>query len=115
VTEVAISAEERDALHGELLAYMGAIDLVWGRVASPDAPAGRLEHGFPDELLLVLDDLDRDDGPYGEGRVVELSTPPEILRRVLSRIHGDLTDAGRDDLLVAACERILAALDRERS
>ena len=84
---------------------------------------GRLGEEFSDDLRLVLNDLGWGDGP---GRTIELTTPPDVLRRVISRVQASAIGQreseepewarARDQeehsrLVVEACETVMQGLD----
>lgn len=120
-----ITGAQRDALYDWVYDRLSGIDDIWlaasnGRYETAD----RLGREYSDELRLVLDDLGWGDGPGGP--TIELTTPPDVLRRVFGRLAGSGTakpasgEEGpidsreldeRDRLVGEACETVLAALD----
>jgi hypothetical protein len=125
---ITISAEDRDLIYHRILLHLSGIDAVWLAARHRDfARADRLGREFCDELHLVMDDLGwgetRRDGP------VELTSPPEALRRVFKRMRDvaaeedaqlrageeaqpDAPDEREEEnrQVRAVCERVLAAL-----
>jgi hypothetical protein len=88
---ITISAEERDLLYHRIMIHLSGIDAVWLAARHEDfAAADRLGRQFSDELQLVLDDLG-----WGETRgdePVQLSSPPDVVRRVIEHLR-DLASA----------------------
>jgi hypothetical protein len=80
-----ISAEQGDALRGQIAARLSGIGDVWIAYAAADYEAAeRLGLRYSDELRILGDDLGwdrRDEGP------IELTTPPEFLVRALRRLR----------------------------
>jgi hypothetical protein len=123
-----MSAAQRDALYDQILERLSGIGDVWIAVSSEDfEAAGRLGREYSDDLRLVLDDLGWGEGPEG---AVELETPPDVLRRVFSRLRDTATDlrAGteqeraelreldeRHQLVLEACCQVLDDLDATQS
>jgi hypothetical protein len=82
---VRITAAERDALYEQLAVRLSGIDDVWMAVEAEDyARAERVAREFSDDMRLI-DDLGW--GPHG-AEPLELTTPPDILRRVCTRLQG---------------------------
>jgi hypothetical protein len=122
-----ITPEQRDALHDQIFDRLSGIGDVWLAVCAKNYQAAeRLGREYTDDLRLMLDDLGFDEGPSGS---IELTTPPDVLRRVFSRLHdaalshsasqeGELAEAReaqeRDRLVIEACRSVLASLDGER-
>lgn len=80
-----ITAAERDALYEQIHARLSGIDDVWLSVAAGDyRRADRVGREFSDELRLLLDDLGWGEGG---GEPLELATPPDVLRRILTRMQ----------------------------
>jgi hypothetical protein len=120
-----ITAAQRKALYDQILDRLGGIGDVWMVVCAENFDAAqRLGREYSDDLSLVVDDLG-----WGEGtnEPIELSTPPEVLRRALSRLRkaavehhasqaderAELREAEeRDQLVVEACTRVLRELDQ---
>jgi hypothetical protein len=123
-----ITAAQRDALYDQLLDRLSGIgDIEVAIQAENYVDAERTGREYSDDLRLLLDDLGIGDG---NGEPVELSAPPEVLRRILPRLReratghtsaleremaevSELTDRNR--LVVEACEAVLAALDSSAS
>lgn len=119
-----ITPEQRDALYDQILDRLSGIGDIWLATSAENYEiAERLGREYSDDLRLVLDDLGFGDGPDGS---IELKTPPEVLRRVLSRLreqavtHSASTErerieAGelerRNRLVAEACQQVLADLD----
>lgn len=119
-----ITSEQRDALYHNILDRLGGIGDVWTAANNGDYnTADRLGREFSESLLLVLSDLG-----WGEGigEPIELRTPPDVLRRVLTRLrdtalsHSDsLEKEGqesreleqRNSLVIEACRTVLADID----
>ena len=79
-----ISAAHRDALYEQILDRLSGIGDVWLKVSGGDFEgATKLGEEYADDLRLILDDLG-----WGEGlgRSIELSAPPDVLRRVFNRL-----------------------------
>lgn len=122
-----ITGAQRDALYDWVYDRLSGIDGVWlaasnGRYET----AARLGREYSDDLRLVLDDLGWGDGPGAS--IIELKTPPDVLRRVFGRLRDsgtsepasgeearvenrELDERGR--LMGEACETVLAALGPE--
>jgi hypothetical protein len=82
---VRITAAERDALYEQIYVRLSGIDEVWMAAEAEDyARAGRVAREFSDDLRLILDDLGWGEG---SGKPLELATPPDILRRVCTRMR----------------------------
>lgn len=123
-----ISAAHRDALYEQILDRLSGIGDVWLKVDSGDYEAAtKLGEEYADHLRLILDDLGWGEGP---GRSIELSAPPDVLRRVFNRLLA--TAAGqrlseepewaetreqeeRIRLVTEACETVLADLGGARA
>lgn len=123
-----ISAAHRDALYEQILDRLSGIGDVWLKVSSGDFEAAtKLGEEYADDLRLILDDLGWGEGP---GRSIELSAPPDVLRRVFNRLLA--TAAGqrlseepewaetreqeeRIRLVTEACETVLADLGGARA
>jgi hypothetical protein len=126
--KITITSEQRDALYGQILDRLSAIGDVWHAVAAKNwAAAERLGREFSDDLRLVLDDLGWGDGPGGE--TIELTTPPDVLRRVFTQLRDEAMGYGanerevraeiqeieqRSDLVLGAAWRVLADLDGDQ-
>jgi hypothetical protein len=82
---IKISAAHRDALYEQLLDRLSGIGDVWAAINNEDfETATRLGWEYSDDLRLILEDLGWGAGP---GRSVGLSAPPDLLRRVFSRLR----------------------------
>jgi hypothetical protein len=83
---VRITAAERDALYEQIFVRLSGIDEVWMAVERKDyARAARVAREFTDDLRLILDDLG---WGKGSGKPLELVSPPDVLRRVCTRLQG---------------------------
>lgn len=119
---VRISAEERDALYEQIFVRLSGIDAVWLSASAGDfEEAERLGRELCDELRLLMDDLGWGEG---SGESIELTTPPDVLRRVFTRLRG-LAEAQRaqeqqeraewqereeeTQRVLGVCERVLGA------
>jgi hypothetical protein len=121
---LAITAAQRDALYDQILDRLSGIgDIeVAIRVKDYDA-AERIGREYSDDLRLLLEDLGIGDG---DGELVELSTPPQVLRRILPRLRESALNhtaslesewievrevKERNQLVSEACESVLNGLD----
>jgi hypothetical protein len=118
-----ITAAQRDALYDQILDRLSGIgDIELAIQLEKYEAAQRLGREYSDDLRLLLDDLGLGDG---NGEPVELTTPPEVLHRVLPRLRDlaeNLTasqepewiEAGyvkeRNRLVSEACVAVLAKL-----
>lgn len=88
---ITISSEDRDLLYHRIMIHLSGIDAVWLAAHHKDfAAADRLGRQFSGELQLILDDLG-----WGETRgdePVRLTSPPEVVRRVVEHLR-DLASA----------------------
>jgi hypothetical protein len=125
IASIQISAEQRDALYDRILVHLSGIEAVYLAVEEEDfAKADRLSREFCDELRLVTDDLGW--GERHDEEVVELTSPPDVLRRVMNRLRADADGLDEEDEQMRAelqertdrsrkvreaCDRILALLD----
>jgi hypothetical protein len=119
-----ITAQQRDALYDRILDRFSGIGDVWLAVCAQNYDAAaRLGREYSDDLRLVLDDLGWGDGA---GASIELTTPPDVLRRALTRLRdaavsldaiqqtewAELRESReRNHLVVEACRQVLAGLD----
>jgi hypothetical protein len=119
-----ISAAHRDAQYEQIVERLSGIGDVWLSVCSGNFEAARrLGMEYSDELRLVSEDLGWGRGP---GRSIDLTTPPDVLRRVFSRMRDiaasqraseepewiearDLEERNR--LVTEACQQVLAGLE----
>jgi hypothetical protein len=120
-----ITANQRDVLYDEILDRLGAIDDIRFAIEQEDWEAtSRLGAAFSDDLRIVTQDLGW--GPRRRGGPVELTSPPDVLRRALNRWRDallglDTAEEGerdalreeqeRNHLLAEACRSVLAELD----
>jgi hypothetical protein len=120
---LSITAEARDALYDHILGDLSGIGDVWTVVCAENFEAAeRLGRQYSDELRLILDDLG---WGGGTGETVELTTPPDVLRRVFRRLlssaRGLLVTEQQQQvevrefhLVAEVCERLLTELDDEQ-
>jgi len=121
---VKITAAERDALYDQIHARLSGIDEVWMAAEVEDwERAGKVGREFSDDLRLILDDLGWGEG---SGEPLELTSPPDVLRRVFTRLRigaeerraveeeeraeSSLSEEGTARLL-EACRRVLGDLE----
>jgi hypothetical protein len=80
----------RRGLH-QILDRLSGIEDIW-LAASTERyeTADRLGREYSDELRLLLDDLGWGDGP--EAQTVELTTAPDVLRRVFGRLRDTVAE-----------------------
>ena len=80
-----ITAPQRGALYDQILDRLSGIgDIEVAIQAENYDDAERIGREYSDDLRLLLDDLGIGDG---DGEPVELTTDPEVLRRVLPRLR----------------------------
>lgn len=119
-----ITAAQRNALYDQILDRLSGIgDIELAIQAKNYDDAERIGRDYSDDLRLLLDDLGIGDG---DGEPVELTTSPDVLRRVLSRLReraekhsaslepewNEARDIKERNRLVSeACEAVLADLD----
>lgn len=120
---VRITAAERDALYDQVYIRLSGIDDLWLAAQVEDwETVDRLAREYSDDLRLVLEDLGWGEG---SGEALQLQTPPDVLRRVLTRMQkraeeqqraeeeerteGRLREEQRQRLM-QACRRVLAEL-----
>ncbi len=124
----AITAEHRDALYDQILDRLSGIgDIEVAIQAERYDTAERLGREYCDDLRLLLDDLGFGDGT---GEPIDLTAPPEVLRRILPRMrelakgHAASVEAQwaeaeemkeRSRLVAEACDTVLAGLDGAES
>lgn len=127
MTTVTITAAQRDALYDRILDRLSGIGDVWLAASAENfAVAERLGREYSDELRLLLDDLGLGDGPTGG--TIELTSPPDVLRRVFGRLgESAATERAKQEpgwqesraledrnrLVAEACQLVLTALDTE--
>lgn len=125
---VTITAEERDALYDEILTRLGGIDTVHKAAVNREyVTAAERAREFTDHLLLVLNDLGWGD-TKASSESIELTTPPDVVRRSMSRLLCSAADQlGLDEdrqaaekaemsgmkFLAATCAGVINALDDE--
>jgi hypothetical protein len=84
---VTISAEQRDALYDQILDRLTGIgDIEIAIQAEQFETAERLSQEFSDDLQLLANDLGFGEGG-GNEPMIELASPPEVLRRALPRLR----------------------------
>ncbi len=89
---IVITGKQRDALYEQLVIRLSGIgDELLAALGADYQAADRLGREYSEDLRLILDDLGWGEGRRGE---VPLTTPPEILRRVLGRIRNVAIVAG---------------------
>ncbi len=119
-----ITAAQRDALYDQILDRLSGIGDIEVAIHSQKYDAAeRLGREYSDDLRLLLDDLGIGEG---NGGPVELTAPPEVLRRVLPRLRAlaeshtaslepEWVEARevkeRNRLVSEVCEAVLASLD----
>lgn len=123
---ITITAAERDLLYHRIMIHLSGIDRVWLAARHKDfEEADRLGRQVCDELHLLLDDLGWGD-TRGEDPV-ELTTAPEVVRRVVEFLR-DQAEAeavtegrereeaqsaeGENREVREACDGVLDQLDR---
>jgi hypothetical protein len=121
---ITISAAHRDLLYDRILVHLSGIDGVWlaAREKNYEA-ADRLGREYCDELRLLMDDLGW--GERSGADALELTSPPDVVRRVMQRLKemSEVDDAQEQKERVAlreaaeenrqvreACDEVLAAL-----
>jgi hypothetical protein len=120
---VRVTAAERDALYDQVFVRLSGIDSLWLAAQGEEwGKAERLAREYVDDLRLVLDDLGWGEG---SGEALQLRTPPEVLRRVLTRMQEQAEEQQRAEeeereesrlreeqrqRLLQACRRVLAEL-----
>jgi hypothetical protein len=123
---IGISGAHGDALYELLMDRLSGIGDVWAAVMAEDFDtATRLGWEYSDALRLILEDLG-----WGAERdlSIELSAPPDVLRRVFARLQEtaasqrefealDWADARdreeRNRLVAEACKTVLGGLEDE--
>jgi len=124
---ITISATQRDLLYDEILNRLAAIDDIHIVLGQQDWDAAtQLGITFSDDLRIISQDLGW--GPRKEDGPVELTSPPDVLTRAMSRWrdsilgieseHEDEREAllrtqERNQLVIDACRSVLDALDAE--
>jgi hypothetical protein len=126
MSRISISAAQRDALHEHILSKLSGIGDVWLAIDTGDfETASRLGREYSDDLRLLLDDLGWEDEAAGP---VELSVPPDVLRRIFGRMKAAASCQRvseqpeweemqafmtRNALVAEACDVVLAELDAD--
>jgi hypothetical protein len=119
-----ITAEQRDALYDQIFDRLSGIGDVWIAASQESYDAAeRLGREYSDDLRLIQDDLGWGEGPSG---AIELTTPPDVLRRAFTRLRNAAVglDASqqeeraevreaeeRNRLVVETCRQALTDLD----
>ena len=125
---ISITAQQRDALYEEIVVRLSGIDAVFLAVKQNDYQrAQRLGREFADDLQLLVDDLGWGESPHRHD--VDLTTPPEVLRRALGRHYESASsrlalecgkakeaeaEAVECQLVMSTCKEVLKALDGEQ-
>ena len=123
MSTISITAAQRNALYEEIYVGLSGIGDVWLAACAADYDkAAELGRNYSDDLRLLLDDLGWGNGPEAD---VELTTPPEVLRRVLGRLRNGArtnrarvgaelakarTDHDHSQLVVDTCDSLLERL-----
>ena len=85
---VSITATERNVLYGEIVVRLSGIDALYRAVEADELDqAEQLGREYCDYLLVLLDDLGWGEVSPAQARDFELTTSPDVLRRVLERLH----------------------------
>ena len=104
-----LTAAERDALYEQIFARLSGLDEVWTAAEAGDfARADQVGREFSDYLQLVLDDLGWGEG---SGEPLELVTPPDVLRRVCTRVRS----RAEEQREVEEAERVESRAREERT
>jgi len=119
-----ITKAQRDALYDQILDRLSGIGDVWLAVGAKNYDAARrLGRDYSDDLRLVTDDLGWGEGVPGG---IELTTPPDVLRRVFGRLHDSAVShtasqahewaeakemEERNRVVTEVCRNVLANLD----
>jgi hypothetical protein len=122
--QISISPGQRDLLYDRIMAHLSGIDAVWMAARHEDfEKADRFAHEFCDELHLIMNDLGW--GGHSDAELVVLTSPPEVVRRVMRRLRAtaaterveerqerielsELEEKNRQ--IREACDQVLAAL-----
>jgi len=106
---VTISHAQRDALYDRILDRLSGIEDIWLAASTQRyETADRLGREYCDELRLVLDDLGWGTGP--EVETIELTTPPDVLRRVFVRLR----DTNANERIHREADRAEIRADQQR-
>lgn len=85
---ITITRNERNALYGEIVVRLGDIDGLYLAIQAEDYErAEQLAREFSDYMLFVLNDLGWGELSPAPGRVFELTTDPQVVHRVMERLH----------------------------
>lgn len=85
---LSITAQERNALYGEIVTRLTGIDALYQAVLAEDLDqAESIGREYCDYLLVLLNDLGWGEVSPTSSREFELTTAPDVLRRVLERLH----------------------------
>lgn len=122
-----VTGDQRDALRDQILDRLSGIGDIELAVKRKDFnTAERLGREYCDDLRLLLEDLGFG---KGDGKPIELTTPPDVLHRLLPRLRDRAIGhtasqerqrvenealERRNCLVVGACQSLLTGLD-ERS
>lgn len=123
---ITITAGERNALYGEIVVRLSGIDALYRAIQAEDfEQAERFGREYCDYLLVLLDDLGWGEVPPAHPGDFELSTAPDVLHRVLERLHiaaasqletdkhrtrGAQADEAFTEFVMATCSGALEAL-----
>lgn len=125
---ITITAAQRDALYEDVLTHLSGVGDLWLTIEREDYEAAdRLGREFADDLTLILDDL----GWGAESsESIELTTAPDVLHRVFAQLRARAErhaqteqeaiselreEHSRAQFVVDTCDKVLAALDGDRS
>jgi hypothetical protein len=108
---ITLSASERDEIYTQLERDLHAFEDLLLAVECGDFDlADRLAQALSDALLLIVDDLRWGPGPGGK---VELTCPPDVLRRVFKRFDNPKFEADEEDFKLALlANMVLTALEK---
>jgi hypothetical protein len=125
-SSVTISASQRDLLYERILIHLSGVDGVWSAATNERLDeAQSLGREFSDELRLIVDDLGW--GERSGDEPIELTTPPDVVQRVVERIAAlaEDSDAAEEETRAAlraaeeehqqvreTCDQILADLTK---
>jgi hypothetical protein len=121
---ITVTAEQRDALYEQIAIRLTGIDGVFKAFSERDFEVfERLAREFSDNLRLMLDDLGMG---AGSGEAVELTSPPDVVRRVMERLRSAAesrnavekkeqseaeANRAQNVLVLETCQSVLSALD----
>lgn len=113
--DLALTPAQRDALYADLADHLSGIGDLWLALEADDlGRAERLAGEFRDELTFLLNDVGF--GERAVGEAVRLSTPAEVLCRVLTRLNARAEESDRaqaDERLAVRREEAHSQLVRE--